>query len=120
MFANMLRSVWTVSYTVFGMDCTEQDPVSNFRVTNDVIFVTVTGQCSGKCYKCGRRLMLLLIGALFNIVSFLFWFLRKIFCCKYFLYPRSYLISNRIDSTRDMVFLRQRQCYDHGILIPWL
>jgi hypothetical protein len=30
------------SYTVFGMDCTE-DPVSNFRVTNDVIVVTVTG-----------------------------------------------------------------------------
>jgi hypothetical protein len=35
--------VWTVSYTVFGMDCTEQDPMTNFRVTNGVIFVTVTG-----------------------------------------------------------------------------
>jgi hypothetical protein len=29
----MLGPVWTVSYTVFGMDCTEQDPVTNFRVT---------------------------------------------------------------------------------------
>jgi hypothetical protein len=39
----MLRLVWMVNYTVFGMDSTEQDPVTNFRVTKDVIFVTVTG-----------------------------------------------------------------------------
>jgi hypothetical protein len=41
----MLRSVWTVvvSYTVFGLDSTEQNPVTNFRITNDVIVVTVTG-----------------------------------------------------------------------------
>jgi hypothetical protein len=24
---------------MLGMDCTEQDPVTNFRITNDVIFV---------------------------------------------------------------------------------
>jgi hypothetical protein len=33
--------------TVFGINCTEQDPVTNFRVTNDVIFVTVTANVRG-------------------------------------------------------------------------
>jgi hypothetical protein len=37
-----VREHATVSYTVFVMHSTEQDPVIN-RVINDVIFVTVTG-----------------------------------------------------------------------------
>jgi hypothetical protein len=38
-----LRGTSKVSYTVFGMDCTVQDPVTNFREANDVILDTVTG-----------------------------------------------------------------------------
>jgi hypothetical protein len=51
MFANMTRVyvrehvtlIVGGFYTAFGMDYTDQDLVTNLRVTNNVIFVTVTG-----------------------------------------------------------------------------